>query len=97
MAVALQKRIYRCLLVGAVSFVFSSCSLLVKKVNFNKEETEFLNVYNENDTLIFKNLTSNLIDTVVITSKRIYHEYDPVRHDYNVHCVNIDYTSTRFV
>ncbi|MFT3796496.1 hypothetical protein [Flavobacterium sp.] len=80
----------------ATIFSFTSCGLFVKKINFTKEELDFFNVYNTNDVLVFQNLTTKERDTSVIYSKRIYHEYDWLRHDNKVHCVNIDYKNSKY-
>jgi len=80
----------------AIIFSFTSCGMFVKKIDFTKEELEFFNVYNANDVLIFQNLTTRTKDTSIIVSKRIYHEYDWLRHDNKVHCVNIDYRNSKY-
>jgi len=80
----------------AIIFSFTSCGMFVKKINFTKVELEFFNVYNPNDVLIFQNLTTKKKDTSIIVSKRIYHEYDWLRHDDKVHCVNIDYRNSKY-
>lgn len=70
--------------------------MFVKKINFTKEELEFFNVYDINDVLIYQSLTTQKKDSSIIVSKRIYHEYDWLRHDNKVHCVNIDYKNNKY-
>lgn len=84
------------LIIFFIILTFTSCGLFVKKINFKKEELEFFNVYDTNDTLIFQNLATQKNDTSIIVSKRIYHEYDWLRHDNKVHCVNIDYRNNKY-
>lgn len=83
--------------IGFIVFIvmlFFSCR--PKLVNFTKEEKGWFNVYEMNDTIIFQSLASNKKDTSVIVSKRIYHEYDPLRHDNIIHCVNVDYKNKQY-
>lgn len=84
------------LIILAIIFTLNSCGLFKKKINFTKEELEFFNVYNTNDVLIYQNLTTKNKDTSIIVSKRIYHEYDWLRHDNKVHCVNINYKNSKY-
>jgi len=79
-----------------VIFSFTSCGMFVKKINFTKEELEFFNVYNTDDVLIYQSLTTQKKDSSIIVSKRIYHEYDWLRHDNKVHCVNINYKNSKY-
>ncbi|WP_163409872.1 hypothetical protein [Flavobacterium ajazii] len=77
-------------------FSFTSCGMFVKKINFTKEELEFFNVYDVYDVLIYQSLTTKKKDSSIIVSKRIYHEYDWLRHDNKVHCVNINYKNSKY-
>lgn len=79
-----------------IIFSVGSCGILFENVKFTKPEMKWFNVYKKQDTLIFQSLDSKIRDTTIITSKRIYHEYDPLRHDNRVNCVNIDYWNKKY-
>lgn len=80
----------------AIAFLCISCGIYNKRASFSDEELKWFNVYKTNDTLIFKSLSTYFNDTTIINSKRIYRDYDPFRHDNIIHCVNINYRSSKY-
>ena len=58
------------------SILFCSC---LNKTNFTKEDLTWVDVYNENDTLVFQETISLMKDTTIIKKKELYHaEYQPI-------------------
>ena len=77
--------------------LFTSCGLFVKKVSFTDKELEWFNVYNVNDTLVFKSLLKHEKDTSIINYKKLFYDYDWLRHDYRAENMSLSYTNKIFV
>lgn len=76
--------------------ILNSCGLFVKKVNFTKEELEWFNVYNINDTLIFQCLQTQKKDTSIIEYKSLNYQYNPIIDTKRTQCMNITYVNNRY-
>lgn len=78
-----------------ILFFFTSCSVFIKKEKYSKNQLEYYNVYNANDTLIFQSLSTKKKDTSIVISKRIYTDADWFRN-INQEIMDLRYTNNLF-
>lgn len=86
-----MKNIIIKITLSALFLSFFSCA---KKVYFNKQELEKFNVYDEGDTLVFKNTKTKQTDTSIIIKKHKYHVFQYLANsDYKHHLADLIYSN----
>ena len=77
-----------------IPFLFISC---VEKTYFDDNDLAWVNVYEENDTLIFQEVNSLILDTTIIVNKTIRHTgYNPIARDKNEHFADLTYKNKKY-
>ena len=62
------------------------------KTMFDNQELAWVNTYETNDKLIFKNLNTPKEVIILITEKKIYHkEYNPIASELVAHTAELSY------
>ncbi|MEK6153607.1 hypothetical protein WIW50_10125 [Flavobacteriaceae bacterium 3-367] len=88
-------------LLGKFTFLFLVLVLIIscsQNTEFTVDELSWIDVYKENDVLIFKNLISKELDTLFIVKKEVYHpDYDWFRHsEYIPHTAHLFYENKKY-
>lgn len=82
------------LLIIILLILLTSC---VKKTYFTENDLEWFNVYEVNDTLIFQETNSLLIDTTIIVQKIIKHTgYNPISSEKDNHMARLSYQNNKY-
>ena len=92
----MRKRI---ILRSFVITLFSTLSFsCLNKTDFSQKDYTWIDVYEENDTLIFQETTSKENDTTIIKKKEVYHaEYQPIaRGNLIPHTFKLQYWNKKY-
>jgi hypothetical protein len=88
----MKHKLYTSLLLFIILF---SCK---DTTYFSKEDLMWVDIYNENDTLIFQETISLKKDTTIITRKEVYHPvFQPIARDFLIpHTANLFYLNKKY-